>query len=62
LLTQCRSSFEKDGYEEISMDEISFETHPSRYRHLKFEAGADRAQLTLKVEETEGCAPTTSLS
>ena len=39
------------------MDEISFETHPSRYRHLKFEAGADRAQLTLKVEETGGLRP-----
>ncbi|HXZ87704.1 MAG TPA: 2,3-epoxybenzoyl-CoA dihydrolase [Candidatus Binataceae bacterium] len=36
---------------------ISFETHPSRYRHLKLEAEADRARIFLKVDENGGLRP-----
>ena len=36
---------------------ISFETHPSRYRHLKLEAEADRARIILKVDENGGLRP-----
>ncbi|HUY18028.1 MAG TPA: enoyl-CoA hydratase-related protein [Candidatus Binataceae bacterium] len=36
------------------MSEISFETHPSRYRHLRLEAEGDRARLILKVDEGGG--------
>ena len=36
------------------MSEISFETEPSRYRHLRLEAEADRARLVLKVDENGG--------
>jgi benzoyl-CoA-dihydrodiol lyase len=36
---------------------ISFETHPSRYRHLKLEAEADRARIILKVDKNGGLRP-----
>src|SRR5712692_8065400 len=39
------------------MPEISFETHPSRYRHLRLEAEGDRARLILKVDEGGGLRP-----
>ncbi len=39
------------------MSEISFETEPSRYRHLRLEADADRARIILKVDENGGLRP-----
>jgi benzoyl-CoA-dihydrodiol lyase len=39
------------------MDEIVFETHPSRYRHLKLEVEGDRARIVLKVDESGGLRP-----
>ena len=33
---------------------ISFETEPSRYRHLKLETDGGRARIILKVDETGG--------
>jgi benzoyl-CoA-dihydrodiol lyase len=36
---------------------INFETHPSRYRHLKLEAEAGRGQIILKVDESAGLRP-----
>jgi benzoyl-CoA-dihydrodiol lyase len=36
---------------------ISFETHPSRYRHLQLEAEGDRARIMLKVDENGGLRP-----
>ena len=41
-----------------SMDApINFETHPSRYRHLKLEAEAGRGRIILKVDESAGLRP-----
>ena len=39
------------------MPDISFETNPSCYRHLKLEAGGDRARIILKVDENGGLRP-----
>src|SRR5712692_8446529 len=39
------------------MPEICFETHPSRYRHLRLETEADRARIILKVDENSGLRP-----
>jgi benzoyl-CoA-dihydrodiol lyase len=36
---------------------ISFETHPTRYRHLRLEAEADRARIILDVDENAGLRP-----
>jgi len=36
---------------------ISFETHPSRYRHLQLESEAGRARIILKVDENGGLRP-----
>ncbi|MGH7907218.1 MAG: 2,3-epoxybenzoyl-CoA dihydrolase [Candidatus Binataceae bacterium] len=39
------------------MADISFETHPSRYRHLKLETDRDRARIILNVDENGGLRP-----
>ena len=39
------------------MDPISFETHPSRYRHWKLEVLGDVARLWMDVQESGGLAP-----
>jgi benzoyl-CoA-dihydrodiol lyase len=39
------------------MDSIQFETHPSRYRHLRLEAEPDRARIILQVDENGGLKP-----
>src|SRR5229473_7065477 len=36
---------------------ISFETEPSRYRHLKLETDGGRARIVLKVDENGGLRP-----
>jgi benzoyl-CoA-dihydrodiol lyase len=36
---------------------IIFETHPSRYRHLRLETDSDRARIILKVDENSGLRP-----
>jgi benzoyl-CoA-dihydrodiol lyase len=36
---------------------IIFETHPSRYRHLRLETESDRARIILKVDENGGLRP-----
>lgn len=39
------------------MDPITFETHPSRYRHWKLEVLGDVARLWMDVQENGGLAP-----
>ncbi|HEY0839069.1 MAG TPA: 2,3-epoxybenzoyl-CoA dihydrolase [Vulgatibacter sp.] len=39
------------------MDPISFETHPSRYRHWKLEVLGDTARLWMDVQESGGLGP-----
>ncbi|HWV39129.1 MAG TPA: 2,3-epoxybenzoyl-CoA dihydrolase [Vulgatibacter sp.] len=39
------------------MEPISFETHPSRYRHWKLEVLGDVARLWMDVQESGGLAP-----
>ena len=36
---------------------VTFETHPSRYRHWKLETAPDHARLTMKVDEAGGLSP-----
>jgi benzoyl-CoA-dihydrodiol lyase len=44
--------------EKIPLDTpIIFETHPSRYRHLRLETESDRARIILKVDENGGLRP-----
>jgi benzoyl-CoA-dihydrodiol lyase len=44
--------------EKIPLDTpIIFETHPSRYRHLRLETDSDRARIILKVDENGGLRP-----
>jgi benzoyl-CoA-dihydrodiol lyase len=40
---------------------VTFETHPSRYRHWKLETARDRARLTMKVDEAGGLSPSYAL-
>ncbi|MGH7947703.1 MAG: enoyl-CoA hydratase-related protein, partial [Candidatus Binataceae bacterium] len=39
------------------MDPIRFETHPSRYRHLRLEIDGGCARIALKVDESAGIRP-----
>ena len=46
------------GDQKIPLDTpIIFETHPSRYRHLRLETHSDRARIILKVDENGGLRP-----
>ncbi len=41
----------------MAPDAICFETHPSRYRHLRLETAPDRARIVLKIDEHGGLRP-----
>jgi hypothetical protein len=49
-----RARREGYGMAQTGMPEISFETDPSRYRHLRLAAEGDRARIILKVDEGGG--------
>ncbi len=42
---------------EVSYPAVSFETHPSRYRHWQLAVNGDTATLTMKVQEDGGMWP-----